>query len=152
MQEKDLLNLMHKLGYRFKDVRILERALDKNRNKGVAKIGDGLINRWAKSKIDGYFGSRKKFRGLHKQQYYNCLISNRNLYSLAVELGLVALCHINESSNPRNKWHKAGDTIEAIYAGIYDDCGDIGKVNNLLDRNFSDLLIPLETALRKLHY
>lgn len=138
MNKDNLDEFQRAIGYRFKDVSILERALvhasaDVEHNERLEFLGDGALGyavnstlyRRMSNKPVGVLAERKAI-----------LVSNRRLANLAVELGIDQHLRLggsvaNDRAPPRKIY---ADALEAVIGAITID-GGIKAVQRFIDKH-----------------
>ncbi|MCY4093700.1 MAG: ribonuclease III [Gammaproteobacteria bacterium] len=138
MNDTDLDAFQIALGYRFKDVTNLERALvhasaDVEHNERLEFLGDGAL---------GYAVSAALYQCMPHQSVGDLaerkatLVSNKRLVQLAVELGIDRLIRLGGSiANDRFQPRKIyADALEAVVGAIALD-GGLGAVRSFVDKH-----------------
>lgn len=138
MNEKDLNELQTALGYHFKDLSILERALvhasaDVDHNERLEFLGDGALG-YAVNVALYERMPRKSVGALAERKAI--LVSNRRLAQLAVELGIDRRIRLgasvaNDRSSPRKIY---ADALEAVVGAITLD-GGIEAAKNFVEQH-----------------
>lgn len=138
MNKEDLDELQAALGYRFKDLSILERALvhasaDVEHNERLEFLGDGALGYAVNTAL--YQRMSQKSVGVIAERK-SILVSNRRLANLAVELGIDRRMRLggsvaNDRAPPRKIY---ADALEAVIGAIAID-GGIKAVQIFVDKH-----------------
>lgn len=138
MNKEDLDELQTALGYRFKDLSILKRALvhasaDVEHNERLEFLGDGALGFAVNTALYRRM-SRKSVGDLAERKAI--LVSNRRLANLAVELGIDRRLRLGGSmTNDRAPARKVyADALEAVIGAIAID-GGIRAVQKFVDKH-----------------
>ena len=138
MNKDDLYELQIALGYRFKDVSLLKRALvhasaDIEHNERMEFLGDGALGYAVNTAL--YHRMSRKAVGVIAERKA-ILVSNKRLASLAVELGIDRHLRLggsvaNDRAPPRKIY---ADALEAVVGAIAID-GGINAVQIFVDKH-----------------
>lgn len=164
---RNILELEEKLGYHFRDLSHLERALthssytNEQRSKGITVIpnerleflGDAVIE----IVISEYlYDNYRKYREGALTKMRQHLVCEKTLSKIAAELGLgqyINLGHGEEITNCRQRPKILADTLEAVVAAIYIDSKGAGGEphKDVVHRLFAPIF-ESETMLHKTDY
>ncbi len=150
---KNIFELESKLGYKFRDVSYLERALthlsysNEQRAKGIKVLpnerleflGDAVIQIIISEYL---FNNYKKHREGALTKMRQRIVCEKSLSKIAAELNVgeyINLGHGEELTNCRERPKILADTLEAIIAAIYLDSKDTSyeTVRNVVHKLFS---------------
>lgn len=156
-EARDLSALEERLGYRFRDPRLLDRALthrSKANEDREGTDGDNEALEFLGDAVLGFVMADLLYRDFpqydegQKSKIKASLVSTATLGELARELGLgehLALGKGEEKTGGRHKHALLADSFEAVIAAIYLD-GEMGEARTFILRQFEPLLEEVRSS------
>ena len=139
-------DLMSKLGYKFQDVSLLEKALthkslSSQHNERLEFLGDALLNLYVTEYLYNRFDALDEGK---LTQFKAALVSRENLAKIAQDIGLSRF--IRKGKGEKLEGNSIpGNTVEALIGAVFLD-SNYSQTNKVLKRLLKENLLTLEES------
>lgn len=139
-------DLMSKLGYKFQDVSLLEKALthkslSSQHNERLEFLGDALLNLYVTEYLYNRFDALDEGK---LTQFKAALVSRENLAKIAQDIGLSHFIRTGKGEKLEGN-SIPGNTVEALIGAVFLD-SNYSQTNKVLKRLLKENLLTLEES------
>jgi len=139
-------DLMSKLGYKFQDISLLEKALthkslSSQHNERLEFLGDALLNLYVTEYLYNRFDALDEGK---LTQFKAALVSRENLAKIAQDIGLPHFIRTGKGEKLEGN-SIPGNTVEALIGAVFLD-SNYSQTNKVLKRLLKENLLTLEES------